>query len=108
MIALAVGRMVPVDTYPVFRRMLESGLPLQAINFLPLPPAIPARPGMPAYGLQLGHGPASDVFNMLMRTALPDDQAAFDAYRQENPYYVLRVGPGTHLPPNLPGVTPNW
>jgi hypothetical protein len=80
--------------------LLESGLPLQAINFLPLPPAIPARPGMPAYGLQLGHGPASDVFNMLMRTALPDDQAAFDAYRQENPYYVLRVGPGTHLPPN--------
>ena len=35
-----------------------------------------------------------------MRTVLPDDQAAFDAYLQENPYYVVRVGPSTHLAPN--------
>lgn len=80
--------------------LLESGLPLHAINFLPLPPAIPARPGLPAYDLHMGHGPGSDVFNMLMRTALPGDQAGFDAYVQENPYTVMRVGPGTHLPPN--------
>jgi len=80
--------------------LLESGLPLNAINFLPLPQAIPARPSEPAYALHLGHGPSSDVFNLLMRTAMPSDQAAFDAYKQENPYYVLRVGPGTHLPPN--------
>lgn len=80
--------------------LVESGLPLNAINFLPLPQAIPARPSQPGYGLHMGHGPSSDVFNLLMRTALPGNQAAFDAYVQENPYYVLRVGPGTHLASN--------
>jgi len=80
--------------------LLESGLPVHAINFLPLPQAIPANASGPAYDLQLGHGSSFDVFNLLMRTALPDDQAAFDAYVQENPYYVMRVGPGTHLAPN--------
>lgn len=80
--------------------LLESGLPLHAINFLPLPQAIPARPSEPAYALHMGHGSSFDVFNLLMRTALPDDQAAFDAYMQENPYYVVRVGPSTHLAPN--------
>jgi hypothetical protein len=80
--------------------LAESGLPLQAINFLPLPQAIPARPSMPGYELQLGHGSSSDVFNLLMRTALPHDQAALDAYIRENPYYVLRVGPSVHRTPN--------
>ena len=80
--------------------LLESGLPLHAINFLPLPQAIPARPSEPAYDLHMGHGPTFDVFNLLMRTALPSDQAAFDDYVLENPYYVMRVGPGTHLAPN--------
>ncbi|MFT3897969.1 MAG: hypothetical protein QM719_09800 [Thermomonas sp.] len=80
--------------------LLQSGLPLHAINFLPLPQAIPARPAEPAYGVHLGHGSSADVFNMLMRTALPSDQAQFDAYVQENPYYVVRVGPSTHLAPN--------
>ena len=80
--------------------LLESGLPLQAINYLPLPQTIPASPPQAGYALQMGHGASSDVFNMLMRTALPEDQAGFEAYMQENPYYVLRVGPGTHLPPN--------
>ena len=80
--------------------LLQSGLPLHAINYLPLPQAIPARPSMPAYALQMGHGSSFDIFNLLMRTALPSDQASFDAYVQENPYYVVRVGPSTHEAPN--------
>jgi hypothetical protein len=80
--------------------LLESGLPLHAINFLPLPQTIPARPSEPAYALHMGHGASFDVYNLLMRTALPANQPGFDAYVQENPYYVLRVGPSTHLAPN--------
>jgi hypothetical protein len=80
--------------------LLESGMPLNAINFLSLPQAIPARPSEPGYDLQMGHGASFDVFNLLMRTALPSDQAGFDAYVQENPYYVVRVGPSTHPAPN--------
>lgn len=80
--------------------LVESGLPTTAINFLPLPQAIPANASGPGYDLHMGHGASADVFNLLMRTAFPGDQAAFDAYVGENPYYVLRVGPGTHLPPN--------
>ncbi|MGH9424213.1 MAG: hypothetical protein ACRD3J_29850 [Thermoanaerobaculia bacterium] len=80
--------------------LLASGLPQQAINYLPLPQTIPATPTDPEYDLQMGHGPSSEVFNLLMRTALPSNQADFDAYVQENPYYVMRVGPTTHLTPN--------
>lgn len=80
--------------------LVESGLPVNAINFLPLPQAIPARPSLPGYAMHMGHGASADVFNLLMRTALPNDQAGFDAYVQENPYYVVRVGPSTHLAPN--------
>lgn len=79
--------------------LMQSGLPLHAINYLPLPQAIPAVPPQAGYALHLGHGPGYEAFNLLMRTALPHNQADFDAYLKENPYYVLRVGPGIHLPP---------
>lgn len=80
--------------------LVASGMPAQAINDLPLPQSIPARPSEPAYKLRMGHGRSFDVFNLLLRTALPDDQAGFEAYMQENPYYVVRVGPSTHRAPN--------
>ena len=80
--------------------LLESGLPLQAINFLPIPQRIPATtPGGSGYDLQMGHGAGHDIFNLIMRTALPGNQAEYVAYRRENPYYVVRVGPTTHLQP---------
>ena len=80
--------------------LLQSGLPLQAVNYLPLPQAIPAVSPDPEYDLQMGHGSSSEVFNLLMRTAMPSNQADFDSYVEENPYYVLRVGPFTHLQAN--------
>ncbi|HEY3520540.1 MAG TPA: hypothetical protein VGK80_05800 [Rhodanobacteraceae bacterium] len=80
--------------------LLASGLPWQAINYLPLPQVIPATSLDPEYDLQMGHASSADVFNLLMRTAMPSDQAAFDAYVAENPYYVIRVGPTAHLAAN--------
>lgn len=81
--------------------LLESGLVPQAVNYLPIPQTVPATlPGGSAYDLQMGHGESYDVFTMLMRTAYPSNQADYKAYMQENPYYVVRVGPSTHLKPN--------
>lgn len=81
--------------------LLESGLPLQAVNYLPIPQTIPATvPNGPVYDLHMGHGGSCDILTLLMRTALPGDQANYNAYMQENPYYVVRVGPVTHLEPN--------
>jgi hypothetical protein len=89
------------NTFDSVRALLaQSGLPPRAINFLPLPQAIPDRPGAPGYAMRMGHGSSFDAFAMLMRTALPRSRARFDAYTGENPYYVVRVGPTTHVAPN--------
>lgn len=78
--------------------LLAGGLPAEAINHLPLPQSIPTPPT--EHPLQMGHGAGSAVFNMLMRTALPESPADYEAYRQESPFYVLRIGPTTPQAPN--------
>lgn len=61
-----------------------QGIPDSEINFIPLPIQLP---------LNLGNLLTSDNFTMLMRTALPTDQQAYNAYLQEKPFYVVKVGP---------------
>lgn len=80
--------------------LLAGGMPAEAINYLPLPQSIPMPAPQPSHQLQFGHGAGAGVFNMLMRTAMPDSPSDYDAYRQENPYYVVRVGPTTHAAPS--------
>jgi hypothetical protein len=80
--------------------LIDSGLPPQAVNDVPLPQSIPMPSPQPSYQMRMGHGSQYETFNLLMRTALPDVQDDFDAYRQENPYYVIRVGPRTHGAPD--------
>lgn len=54
------------------------------VNVIPLPYTLPVFMGL---------DDTADTFTLLMRTALPTVPAQFDAYLQENPFYVLRVGP---------------
>lgn len=71
--------------------LLASGLPDWAINFLPLPPQIdPAGAPIP---IRLGYGKDGSLVNLLMRTALPTIDSEFEAYRQEKPFFVVRVRP---------------
>lgn len=63
------------------------GFPESQVNFLPMPAAVPSF--TPAQG----YGEDSDTFTMLMRIALPDSQSALDAYLEEKPFAVLKVGP---------------
>jgi len=79
-------------TYEAARaQLLASGLPEWAINFLPLPLTItPAGSPIP---IGLGYGRDGNLMNLLMRTALPVIEAEFDAYRQEKPFFVVRVRP---------------
>lgn len=73
----------------------SSGLPQWAINFLPFPLEIsPAgAPSGTTVKINLGYGQGADLINMLMRTALPTISADFDQYRQEKPFFVVKVRP---------------
>ncbi len=77
-----------VNTFTTAKNLLiSSGLPEYAINFLPLPVNLPFTQ------LKMGYGSDKEQFNMLMRTALPAVPAAFESYKEEKPFYVLKVGP---------------
>lgn len=79
-------------TYETTRALLlASGLPPWAINFLPLPLEI--TPSGSPIPVGLGYGRDGSLVNLLMRTALPVIDSEFDAYRQEKPFFVVRVRP---------------
>jgi hypothetical protein len=67
-----------------------QGIPVDEVNFMPLPIGLPLR---------MGYGQAADTFAMLMRSALPTRQADFDQYLSDAPFYVLMVGPKAPPPP---------
>ncbi len=75
-------------------QLLALGLPDIAVNFYPLPRTLPLNPDKT---LPMGYGSQADTFSMLMRTALPTVPANFTQYMNEKPFYVLKVGPVTHL-----------
>lgn len=61
----------------------------RSINYVPMPVTIPG------HAFNFGYGATADTFNMLMRTALPQDQTALNNYIGEAPFYVVKVGPNT-------------
>ncbi len=67
--------------------LVAQGIPVNSINFLPMPVKIQN------HSFAFGYGNAADQFTMLMRTALPEVQADLDSYIQENPVYIAKVGP---------------
>lgn len=79
----------------VKQQLALQGIPEDRVNFVPLPIALP---------LNMGYGNDADVFNFLLRVAMPTVQAEFDFYRTDKPFYVLKVGPQAP-PPVLPAPT---
>lgn len=69
----------------------KQGIPSGRVNFIPAPINLP---------LFMGAGAQYDTFNLLMRTAIPDDQAKLSAYLQSKPFYVVKTGPTTSTPVN--------
>lgn len=65
-------------------QLARQGIPAAEVNFIPLPVGLP---------LFMGRSPSADTFTLLMRTALPTVPADFASYMDENPFYVVRVGP---------------
>lgn len=65
------------------------------INFIDLPKSIP-NPGLPDHSFSFATDASGDYFNMLMRTALPEQQSDFDAYMKQKPFFVVKVGPGNN------------
>jgi hypothetical protein len=77
-----------INTVNLIKQMLMSlNFPESAINFMPLPASIPD------YAFSQGYGETGDQFTMLMRTALPNDQAELDAYLIEKPFFAGKIGP---------------
>jgi hypothetical protein len=70
--------------------LAQMGIPSSRANFMLLPAALP---------LNLGYSGSADIFSLLMRTALPNVQAEFDAYRAQLPFAVLKLVPGAPPPP---------
>lgn len=64
-------------------QLAQQGIPENRINFLPIPINLP---------LNMGYGSSADTFSILLRVAMPEVQSAFDAYRADNPFYVVKVG----------------
>lgn len=74
-----------MNSYSLIKSKLAlQGISESQINFLPMAANLP---------LNIGESDQSDSFSMLMRTAMPDVQANFDAYKDEKPFFVLKVGP---------------
>ena len=61
-----------------------QGIDPSQVNFLPIPIGLP---------LDMGDTETSDGFGMLVRTALPSSQADLDRYREQRPYFVVKVKP---------------
>lgn len=79
-----------LNTLASVKNVLASqGIPKSKVNFLPIPVGLP---------LNMGYSTSDDIFSLLMRVALPEDQAVFDAYRAENPFAVLKVAPDNPPP----------
>jgi len=70
-------------------QLSRQGIPESRINFIPIPVSLP---------LNMGYGTDADTFSLLLRVAMPQQQAAFDAYRAENPFYAVKVGEITPPP----------
>jgi hypothetical protein len=85
-----------LNTLAVVKARLEAqGIPASRVNFIPLPVQLP---------LNMGYGPDADSFSLLLRVAMPQEQAAFDRYRADNPFHTLKVG-RTSPPPIAPAPT---
>lgn len=77
------------NTFQQVKTMLMNlSFPESAINLISLPVQIPG------YTFSQGYGANGDQFSMLSRIALPTNQAELDNYILENPYFVMKVGPG--------------
>lgn len=75
----------------ILSQLIALGHDESSINFLPLPVRI-EKDGR-SYDFKFGYGSEFDQFTMLMRMALPEKQSELDSYIQENPFYVVKVGP---------------
>lgn len=75
--------------------LAAQGIPASQVNFIPLPLGLP---------LVMGTDPAADSFSLVMRTALPNSQSDYDAYRLDSPFYAVRVTPSSP-PATLPAPT---
>jgi hypothetical protein len=68
----------------VAKQLKLQGIEQENINFIKMPYQLP---------VYLGENESADTFAMLMRTALPEVQLNFEAYKEEKPFYVVKVGP---------------
>lgn len=68
----------------VLQVLAQQGIDAAKVNFLPIPVQLP---------LHMGYSADADSFAVLMRSALPEVSADFEAYRQQNPFYVVKVTP---------------
>lgn len=68
----------------VKRQLAAQGIPESKVNFMPIPIGLP---------LNMGYGPDDDSLSILLRTAIPAQQAEFDAYRLANPFFAVKVSP---------------
>jgi hypothetical protein len=66
----------------ILPELARVGVPASMVNLQEIPERFP---------LELGHGPQADTFGMLVRTALPADPDALEAYVNGAPFRVLRV-----------------
>lgn len=66
-----------------------QGIEGSKVNFLPLPIGLP---------LNMGYSADADVFALLLRVALPNVQAEFDAYRTEVPFAAMKITPSAPPP----------
>lgn len=64
-------------------QLAQQGIAEDRVDFIPIPVGLP---------LNMGYGPEADTFSLLLRVAMPEVQASFDTYRQDLPFYVVKVG----------------
>lgn len=82
---IAVVWAADVNTKNSVVNLISSmGISAQNVNFIPMPYELP---------IFMGETETADSFGMLMRNAMPEVQANFDAYKEEKPFFVVKVGP---------------
>ena len=69
--------------------LVDGGVPAAAVHVQPIPTEY----------VRFGHDAAADSLSFLLRTALPTDEAAMAAYREDTPIEVFRVRANTALAP---------
>lgn len=71
------------NTVQTIKNVLAS-LGVLSVNVIPIPYSLPVF---------MGTDPSADTFGLLVRAAVPTSQALLDAWREETPFYAVKVTP---------------